>query len=1038
MPRRQAQKPPMTLSSDSSSDSDGDLNVISNLKSDANHMEPVKHVVPAGVFPDRLDKYLPYALGDTSRSFVQRIVKEEKVTINGRVAKTSTKVKGGDVICLMIDPSEVVASGPRGQKESNIVDLDTTKEDSTEDPSTTSQNFIPKWMVGVELQPQEMDLNIVYEDEHLAVVNKNPGLMVHPSPGHVSDTLVNGLLARYGQLSKLAGIERPGIVHRLDRDTAGLMIVARTDEAYNGLKEQFMARTTVKKYGAIVSGKPQGWDEPTRSVTISKPLMRHPNDSNKMVIVQNQTKTTEEGKEAVTEYRVERVYRLPKKEIVSTLDVQIHTGRTHQIRVHTSFLGCSIVGDPIYGKKQGRFDVPFLLLWSKSIQFTHPVTKKKMEYNIGPPKHGVMTSWIHLSSPRIQKKHPLDSSNFVGTGGDTTQTIRLRFEAYKREAGDRDMEVSQIVSPYNLSVNMQTRVFYYDPSSSDSRKTEDRKRPRRNFSLKQREELHRLYLRSPYPSLEEREQMAKRMHASERQIQVWFQNQRASAPAAWAKKLHALSLSYKNTQTDKCYVRGQNSMARQFFFPRSDHTLSHKTQMDGKEVEPLDKGIIMPYVRILTLFPGYRYLWMSHVVSLLGDWINELACVKVLSEYTDSALIMGSFIICRELAPLLVSPFTGVVADTFNRKKILLIADVLRCIIVLGFLLVRTREMLWLMFLLVAITSDIVSASSFFGPAVEALIPQIVTPSYLSTANIFLNVTWSLILMSGAGVGGLITSQFGTDISFLVDAGTYVLSAVFILRLMTIPLVVVGEEISEKKKGIIREFWKSYSDGFKFLWSNRIMMVVALSKATAGSLYASSEVAQIMLAGTKYLVRDDKSFTLSLMWIASGAGIAFGPIIINRFVDDKDKNNIGCIFAGVVLLTVSSAIFPFFDSIWPFLLCITVRSLGSCLCWVWSSTFLQRNIPNRMLGRVVAIEFAALMIATIMSRLAYGGLTDHLDVPADRAVGWVAMWGALLCGLWGVFLYKFKSYDGAIPVVWHRLDGEDEENVLEAAAGKRL
>eukprot|EP01117_Protostelium_nocturnum_P013441 TRINITY_DN5014_c0_g3_i2.p1 TRINITY_DN5014_c0_g3~~TRINITY_DN5014_c0_g3_i2.p1 ORF type:complete len:476 (-),score=152.95 TRINITY_DN5014_c0_g3_i2:739-2166(-) len=362
--------------------------------------------VPEGNFAERLDKSLPFLYPSVSRTLCQKLVKEGKILVNGMEPKLSTKVKGGDSIRISIDPLHQNHPLSQGNNESNTIDLDNTSVNFVEEGSREEGENVgvyPKWMNGVDLVGEDMpSLVFIHEDEHLAVINKPPGLMVHPSPGHLNGTLVNGLLAKYGKLSMLSGPERPGIVHRLDRDTAGIMVIARTDEAYESLKKQFQERTMVKKYAAVVCGRPQGWNS-SESVMIDKAICRHPSDINKMVIATQTSKLSSAssmGKEARTEYKVEKVWNLPKKETFSLLDIQIHTGRTHQIRVHMSSMGTPIVGDPIYCKKHSKHQVDFLLLASKYLEFEHPISHEKMKFSIPLPDH-ILQYMERLNSSEI-------------------------------------------------------------------------------------------------------------------------------------------------------------------------------------------------------------------------------------------------------------------------------------------------------------------------------------------------------------------------------------------------------------------------------------------------------------------------------------------------------------------------------------------------------------------------------------------------------------------------------------------------------------
>jgi 23S rRNA pseudouridine1911/1915/1917 synthase len=265
---------------------------------------------------------------EKSRSFIQNLISEERVLVNGQVKKANFKVQDGDVI-------EVNIPQPR--------ELD--------------------------VKPENLALEIVYEDHDLLVVNKPQGMVVHPAPGSWSGTLVNALLYHCKTLSGINGIIRPGIVHRIDKDTSGLLVVAKHDEAHHHLALQMKEHTVNRSYRAIVHGM---LSEP--SGTVNAPIGRDPKDRKKMAVV------FKNSKHAVTHYYVLERY-LQFTEIRALLE----TGRTHQIRVHLSYLDHPILGDPLYGPKKNPFGLEGQVLHAETLGFIHPRTGTKMEFTAEPP-----------------------------------------------------------------------------------------------------------------------------------------------------------------------------------------------------------------------------------------------------------------------------------------------------------------------------------------------------------------------------------------------------------------------------------------------------------------------------------------------------------------------------------------------------------------------------------------------------------------------------------------------------------------------------
>ena len=269
----------------------------------------------------RIDTYLSNKL-DISRSKIQKLIDEEKVTVNGKVIKSNYKTKLNDEIEI-----------------DDELDFDIT------------------------VEPVEIPLDIVYEDEYLMIINKPSGLVVHPAPGHYDDTLVNGLLF-YLNKDKTKNI-RPGIVHRLDKDTSGLMVVAKDEKTMELLSEMIFKKEVERKYLAIVDGVIK-----ENTATIDAPIGRDTSNRQKMAI-------NPSGKNAITHIKV--IERFKNNTFIECL---LDTGRTHQIRVHLSYINHRVTNDPVYGEGN-EFGQ---MLHSYSIKFIHPITKKELYFEQDPPK----------------------------------------------------------------------------------------------------------------------------------------------------------------------------------------------------------------------------------------------------------------------------------------------------------------------------------------------------------------------------------------------------------------------------------------------------------------------------------------------------------------------------------------------------------------------------------------------------------------------------------------------------------------------------
>lgn len=291
----------------------------------------------------RIDAYITQQLKWLSRSRIKNLIKEDKVLVNGSPIKPSYIVQSDDRIILLIPPVKKL-----------------------------------------EAKPQDIPINIIFQDEYLLLINKAAGMVVHPAFGNYENTLVNALLYHIKDLSGINGVLRPGIVHRLDKDTSGILIISKDDNTHRELSKQFASRTMEKEYLALVLGTPK-----EKAGTIDRPLARSRSNRKKMA-------PSEDGKNAVTNHEV-----LERFPLLSYVKVKPVTGRTHQIRAHFASIGCPVFSDDLYGGRKKNlkkfnkrelewFDsllkiLPRQALHAASITFTHPVLKKKIRFEAGLP-----------------------------------------------------------------------------------------------------------------------------------------------------------------------------------------------------------------------------------------------------------------------------------------------------------------------------------------------------------------------------------------------------------------------------------------------------------------------------------------------------------------------------------------------------------------------------------------------------------------------------------------------------------------------------
>jgi len=278
---------------------------------------------------ERIDSWIASKVERFSRTYVQKLIDDKKITVNGRPVKSNYRLKPGD---------EIVINVPEPEK--------------------------------IEIKPEKIDIEILYEDEDILVVNKPKGMVVHPAFGNYSGTLVNAIMEYCGdRLSDINGVIRPGIVHRIDKDTSGVLVIAKNNAAHEFLSAKLKKHDINRVYVAVVEGVIK--DE---CGMIDAPIGRHPVERKKMAV------NTKNGRRAITHFRV-----LERFKENTYVELKLETGRTHQIRVHMSFIGHPVVGDKVYGRKKQKYNIEGQALHAKLLGFEHPTTGRYVEFEAELP-----------------------------------------------------------------------------------------------------------------------------------------------------------------------------------------------------------------------------------------------------------------------------------------------------------------------------------------------------------------------------------------------------------------------------------------------------------------------------------------------------------------------------------------------------------------------------------------------------------------------------------------------------------------------------
>lgn len=396
------------------------------------------------------------------------------------------------------------------------------------------------------------------------------------------------------------------------------------------------------------------------------------------------------------------------------------------------------------------------------------------------------------------------------------------------------------------------------------------------------------------------------------------------------------------------------------------------------------------YLALLRLRPGYRNLWLASLVSLLGDWFNTIASVMIVNRYTETDLAISWILIARTLPRFLVGPFAGVLADRVERKLIMVVSDLLRAGIVLGFLFVDRPERVWLIYLL-TVSQFVVAA--FFEPASSAVIPSLVEgEEELLTANVLSSITWSAMLALGAALGGLFAGLFGAGVALVADAATFLVSAVFLFKLPKIRI----EQSEEKSSG--------YSDliaGFRYVIDRPRVAALALVKSF-GQI-GSVDIFVVVFAEQYFPFGEEAAISLGILFGAMGLGAILGPMISNRLMGSSVPALRKAIHYGYLLVPIGWSLIAWSPTIWIVAAGALVRLMGTSINWTYSTALIQMEVPDRYRGRIFSFDLAMFTIATSSAVFLTGYFLDTLEITARTLGGYLAAGSVLPIFLWGLY-----------------------------------
>lgn len=405
------------------------------------------------------------------------------------------------------------------------------------------------------------------------------------------------------------------------------------------------------------------------------------------------------------------------------------------------------------------------------------------------------------------------------------------------------------------------------------------------------------------------------------------------------------------------------------------------------------------YLQLIRGNRSFRYLWAGQVISLTGDWFNLIASAALIATLTQSGSAIGGLFVVRMLAPFLVSPIAGVAADRYNRRAILIITDVLRCFVVLGFVLVREPQHVWLIYVLTAVQA---ASQGFYFPAWNAILPDIAKPQELGIANALSSATWSVMLAFGSALGGLVAGVVGVYPAFVIDAVTFLFSALILLRMP------YHSKLSRDSDLSILAGIGQYIDGLRYLRRHIDTFAIAIQKAILGFfIIGFFQVAQVTIAEQYFPIGEGGTISMGLIYVMAGIGSGLGPILGRNWARDSDRRlrlmiALGYGFAAVGFLICASLV-----SLPVVLIGTLLRGVGGGLVWVLGTQLLLQIVPNEVRGRVFSTEFALYTLFTALSSGATGRLIDTtLGVSGVLQLGSIIL--VLPTALWLLWIFFGK------------------------------
>ena len=391
------------------------------------------------------------------------------------------------------------------------------------------------------------------------------------------------------------------------------------------------------------------------------------------------------------------------------------------------------------------------------------------------------------------------------------------------------------------------------------------------------------------------------------------------------------------------------------------------------------------YGELLRTSRPFRLLWFAQIASLFGDWFNVIASSTLLAQLTGAGAALGALFAVRMLGSFFASPLAGVLADRYNRKRILIVTDLLRAVVVLGLLLVREPQHVWLLFVLTGVQ---VGIGGVFFPVRVAMLPEVASRRLLGPANALSSATWSTMLALGAAAGGVFAGVFGIPAAFVLDAVTYLISALLLAR-MPYPSNrrhSTAAAAPVRLGATVRAGIAEYTESLGYLWRHRQVLIVTLQKSFLSFFFAGFQVASVAIAGIVFPLGHAGGTTVGLLFAAGGVGSGIGPLVVQPFLRGRHRALRAAMLAGYLLMSAALALAAPLASLTSVLIGSALRSVGAGMVWVFSTQLLLETVPDELRGRIIATEHAAM---TLLGAAGAACVGAGLELGSLSAVVWM-------------------------------------------------